>query len=122
MREMRKRLTSDGWSVKVGPAGMLIDMITLPLTQLFGVPVDPMRDGHVGCFDVVKTLMDLSTVCRKPMDGQYETVQQFIDEIHLVCRRTLLFKSQLSLFGSIGGRHSKADRRAVPTKAGFTRT
>jgi hypothetical protein len=80
-------------------------MIKLPLTQPFGAPVDPMRDGHVGCFDVVKKLMDLRTVCRKPMDGQYETVQQIIDEIYLVSRKALLFKSQLSLFNSIWGRH-----------------
>jgi hypothetical protein len=76
----------------------LSDLIRWPLTQPFRVPADPVRDGAAGLFAVVKTPMDLGTVCKKLLDGQYQTVQQFIDDIHVVCDRATLFSGERSMF------------------------
>jgi hypothetical protein len=45
--------------------------------------------------------MDLGTVRKKLADGQYQTVQQFMDDIHLVCDQAILFNGERSMFGFI---------------------
>jgi hypothetical protein len=45
--------------------------------------------------------MDLGTIRKKLAEGNYRTVQQFIDDIHLICSNAILFNGESSVFGFI---------------------
>ena len=71
------------------------------LTQPFRIPVDPERDNAPDYFQVVKRPMDLGTVKKKLTDGKYESVEQFVDDVHLICNNAILFNGANSMFGYI---------------------
>jgi len=80
---------------------LLGKLIKWPLTQPFRVPVDPMRDSAKTYFDVVKKPMDLGTIRKRHTAGQYDTLEEFIDDLHLVFDNAILFSGETSTFGYI---------------------
>jgi hypothetical protein len=71
------------------------------LTQPFRVPVDPIRDGAANYDDIVKHPMDLSTMKNKLSENQYEDVQSFVADVHLICSNAVRFNGENSMFGFI---------------------
>lgn len=77
------------------------DMMKWQLTQPFRVPVDPVRDSAETYLDVIENPMDFGTIRKKLVDGKYQKLQSFIDDLHLVCDNAILFNGEDSMFGYI---------------------
>ena len=75
------------------------ELIRKKLTIPFRNPVDPVRDGAENYFDIVQTPMDLSTIGKKMNSKQYKRIQEFIDDVNLMCDNAILFNHQESLIG-----------------------
>ncbi|KAL3128490.1 bromo domain-containing protein [Cryptosporidium hominis] len=55
-----------------------------PNFELFIYPIDPVRDGCLDYFEVIKTPMDLITVSNKLLDDQYKNINEIFQEIELI--------------------------------------
>lgn len=60
----------------------------------FLVPVDPVALGIPTYFEVIKTPMDLSTVELKLKNMDYDTPEQFEEDIRLIWSNAMLFNSE----------------------------
>lgn len=67
----------------------------------FQRPVDPVRDHAENYFKVVQHPMDLQTMRKKLVDGQYSAVREFVDDFYLICDNAIKFNGQNSLLGYI---------------------
>lgn len=72
-----------------------------PMTSPFRVPVDPVRDHAENYLNVVQNPMDLQTMRRKLVDGNYTTVKAFVDDFYLICDNAIKFNGQNSMLGYI---------------------
>lgn len=55
-----------------------------PNFELFIHPIDPVNDGCLDYFEVIKTPMDLLTVSNKLLDDQYKNVNEMYQDIILI--------------------------------------
>ncbi|KAK9173160.1 Bromodomain protein [Cryptosporidium meleagridis] len=55
-----------------------------PNFELFIYPIDPIRDGCLDYFEVIKTPMDLITVSNKLLNDQYKNIHEIFQEIELI--------------------------------------
>ncbi|KAH8585181.1 bromo domain containing [Cryptosporidium sp. chipmunk genotype I] len=55
-----------------------------PNFELFIHPIDPVRDGCLDYFEVIKIPMDLITVSNKLLDDQYKNVNEIFQDIMLI--------------------------------------
>ncbi|KAH8741715.1 bromodomain-containing protein [Cryptosporidium ryanae] len=52
--------------------------------EIFLNPIDPLKDGCLDYFQVIKDPMDLSTVSKKLMDNEYDNTMKFHNDIMLI--------------------------------------
>ncbi|KAK6588210.1 bromodomain-containing protein [Cryptosporidium xiaoi] len=52
--------------------------------EIFINPIDPIKDGCLDYYQVIKSPMDLSTVSKKLMDNKYNDIVEFYDDIMLI--------------------------------------
>jgi hypothetical protein len=79
----------------------LTELLKWPLTQPFRNPVDPIRDGAKNYFEKIKQPMDLGTVKIKLSEGLYQSVSDFIDDLHLICTNAIAYNGENSMFAYI---------------------
>jgi hypothetical protein len=85
-----------GWCSK-----LLADLVKWATTSPFRIPVDPVRDGCPHYLAVIARPMDFQTMKKKLMASEYATVQQFIDDIQLICDNAKTFNGPASMYGLI---------------------
>jgi hypothetical protein len=69
------------------------------ISGLFAHPVDPVRDNCPDYFDRVAEPMDLGTVTRKLMSGQYRSVTEWKSDVNLIWSNSSSYNSRFSLIG-----------------------
>ncbi|KAH7650527.1 bromodomain-containing protein [Cryptosporidium bovis] len=52
--------------------------------EIFINPIDPIKDGCLDYYQVIKSPMDLSTVSKKLMDNKYNDIVEFYNDIMLI--------------------------------------
>lgn len=55
-----------------------------PNFAIFIEPIDPIRDGCIDYFEVIKNPMDLKTVSSRLIDDKYNNILEFYDDIMLI--------------------------------------
>jgi hypothetical protein len=80
---------------------LLTDLSKWPITSPFRVPVDPERDGAPTYRTIVTHPMDFQTMRKKLASSEYRNVQEFIDDIQLICDNAKLFNGASSMYGLI---------------------
>ncbi|OHS96001.1 Bromodomain containing protein [Tritrichomonas foetus] len=80
---------------------LLTELNKMPITMPFRQPVDPIRDSAPNYLEVIKTPMDLSTMKKKLLGDEYQTVESFIDDIKLICDNAKLFNGPNSMYALI---------------------
>jgi hypothetical protein len=80
---------------------LLADLTKWSISSPFRMPVDPIRDGAPNYPTIVKHPMDFQTMKKKLSLSEYTSVQQFIDDIQLVCDNAKLFNGPASIYGLI---------------------
>jgi hypothetical protein len=80
---------------------LLTDLAKWPITAPFRVPVDPERDGAPTYRQIVTHPMDFQTMRKKLGSSEYRSVQEFIDDIQLICDNAKLFNGVNSMYGLI---------------------
>jgi hypothetical protein len=80
---------------------LLTELTKWPTTSPFRMPVDPIRDGAPNYLNVIKTPMDFHTMKKKLANSVYRSVQEFIDDIQLICDNAKLFNGPSSIYGLI---------------------
>ena len=68
-----------GWCTKI-----LNDLIRMPISQPFRLPVNPSLDNAPDYFEKIKKPMDLSKVKQNLNAGLYKTPQEFVDDLKLI--------------------------------------
>lgn len=75
-------------------ARMVLTKVTSqPKSYLFNAPVDPVRDGAIGYFDVVKNPMDFGTIRIKLDTNDYESIKDFEKDMDLVFSNCFLYNT-----------------------------
>jgi hypothetical protein len=80
---------------------LLTDLMKWPISSPFHMPVDPVRDGALNYPSIVKNPMDFHTMKKKLTGSEYNSVQEFIDDIQLSCDNAKLFNGSASMYGLI---------------------
>lgn len=80
---------------------LLDELRRSPMTTPFRAPVDPVRDHAANYFQIVTNPMDFGTMKKKLHSGQYQSIDQFTDDIKLICSNAKLFNGETSMFGLI---------------------
>lgn len=80
---------------------LLTEINKMPISEPFRRPVDPVRDGAPDYFEKVKHPMDFETMKKKLANEEYITVQNFIDDINLICDNAILYNKADSIYGLI---------------------
>ena len=80
---------------------LLSEVSKWPIAQPFKQPVDPVRDGAVNYFEKIKHPMDLSTVRSKLNDKEYSTVEEFVDDMKLICHNAVTFNGENNVIALI---------------------
>lgn len=84
------------WCSKV-----LNDLNKWPITSPFRQPVDPVRDNAPNYPQIVTNPMDFSTMRKKLNNNEYTSVQEFIDDIQLICDNAKKFNGETSMYALI---------------------
>lgn len=71
------------------------------ISRMFAQPVDPERDNIANYYKIVKTPMDLGTIRKKLIEGQYQSMIQWKDDMDLVWNNSLQVHGKASLMGYI---------------------
>jgi hypothetical protein len=82
-------------------AKLLADLTKWNISTPFRNPVDPIRDGAPNYPTIVKKPMDFHTMKKKLSGSEYQSVQEFIDDIQLICDNAKLFNGATSMYGLI---------------------
>jgi hypothetical protein len=85
-----------GWCNK-----LLTELAKWAITSPFRMPVDPVRDGCPNYHLIVANPMDFHTMKKKLTASEYSSVQQFIDDIQLICDNAKKFNGASSMYGLI---------------------
>jgi hypothetical protein len=85
-----------GWCNK-----LLTDLTKWAITSPFRMPVDPIRDGCPNYHLIVASPMDFHTMKKKLTASEYSSVEQFIDDIQLICDNAKKFNGASSMYGLI---------------------
>jgi hypothetical protein len=78
---------------------LLATVTKWPISYPFLMPVDPIRDGAPNYLTIVKNPMDFGTMKKKLSESKYNSVQEFIDDIQLICDNAKLFNGSTSMYG-----------------------
>jgi len=84
------------WCLKV-----ISELLKWPTTSVFRAPVDVVRDQAPNYYEIVKNPMDFSTMKKKLNNNEYFNVQEFVDDIKLICDNAVLFNGKMTIFGFI---------------------
>ncbi|KAH0788785.1 Bromodomain containing protein [Histomonas meleagridis] len=68
---------------------------------MFLQPVDPIRDECSDYFDVIKNPMDLGTAMKKLQSDEYQTVEQWKDDINLIWTNTITYNTPKALISTL---------------------
>ncbi|OHS98513.1 Bromodomain containing protein [Tritrichomonas foetus] len=71
------------------------------LTTPFRYPVDPVRDGAERYLEIVTNPMDLNTMKKKLTDNVYKTVDEFVQDVHLISDNAIKFNGENSMYAFI---------------------
>jgi hypothetical protein len=80
---------------------LLADLTKWTISSPFRMPVDPIRDGAPNYPSIVKKPMDFHTMKKKLSGSEYNSVQEFVDDIQLICDNAKLFNGATSMYGLI---------------------
>ena len=87
-----------------------------PTTGPFRNPVDPIRDQAPRYPEIVKNPMDFSTMKKKINSNEYKTIEDFKNDIKLICNNAKLFNGPESMFGMIVDDIWKETLKAIDEK------
>ena len=77
------------------------ELMKSPMTQPLRVPVDPVKDSAPNYLKVIKNPMDLGTIKKKLRTNQYQSVDEFVSDIKLVCDNSITYNGKNSMLGMI---------------------
>ena len=80
---------------------LLGDITKWPTTRPFHAPVNPTRDGAPTYYEIIEKPMDFTTIRKKINGGEYQTVDDYIDDMRLVCDNAKKFNGSDSIYGLI---------------------
>lgn len=83
---------------------------THPISELFLEPVDPERDGAPDYFKQIKKPMDLGTVQNKLNSKVYKNVQEWKEDMNLICTNATQYNGKKSYIGIAATEISKIFR------------
>lgn len=66
---------------------------------MFKDPIDPVAWGLPDYFDIIKKPMDFNTVSEKLKFNEYESIQEFIDDINLIFSNWKLYNGENNWYG-----------------------
>ena len=78
-----------------------------PISEMFLEPVDPERDGAPDYFKQIKKPMDLGTVQNKLNSRTYKNVQEWKDDVNLICTNAIQYNGKKSYIGAVATEISK---------------
>lgn len=70
-----------------------------PLSLFFRKPYKPQKDDDY--FEIIKKPMDLSTVKKKLLNGEYVSIKQWENEVRLIFTNSILYNGETHLLGGI---------------------
>ena len=79
----------------------LDELMKSPMTQPLRNPVDPVKDSAPNYLQVIKNPMDLGTIKKKLKSNSYSSVDEFYDDIKLVCDNAIQYNGEMSMLGMV---------------------
>ena len=76
-------------------------MLHKDLCRPFREKVDPERDGAPDYLEIVKNPMDLTTVRKKLVAGEYKSISEWSDDVNLIFKNARLYNDEGSLIDLI---------------------
>ena len=67
------------------------------LCRPFRDKVDPERDGAKDYYEIIKNPMDLTTLRRKLIAGDYKTIEEWSTDVNLIFKNARLYNEEGSL-------------------------
>lgn len=80
---------------------ILDELESYSISKMFAQAVDPDRDNVPHYFEIVKSPMDLGTVRKKLMNGEYTSIASWKEDMELIWKNSLLVNSKVSILGCI---------------------
>lgn len=71
----------------------------MPISAPFRFPVDPVLDKAENYFDLIKKPMDLTTLRLKLKNNNYNTIDEFVADMRLICDNARLYNGAQSFYG-----------------------
>ena len=71
------------------------------LAHPFQKPVNPERDGAPKYLEIIQHPMDISTMKKKFTQGEYLTIEPFMDDIYLICDNAIKYNGENSMLAFI---------------------
>lgn len=87
------------------------ELFSHPISEVFQEPVDPIADEVPDYLDIIQNPSDLSTVRNKLLTDQYQTLQDFKDDVNLIWDNAIAYNGRSSLPAYIAIELSRIFRR-----------
>lgn len=81
---------------------LLNELMQSPMTIPLRKPVDPEKDSAPDYYDIIKKPMDFHTIKKKLNGGIYNSIDQFYNDIKLICKNAEIFNGKNSMLALVG--------------------
>ena len=97
---------------------LLIELFNWNLMDPFKFPVDPKRDHAENYYKIIKKPIDLSTMKKKLNNNEYQTVDEFSEDIRQIYNNSLTYNKKDSVITIIAGDLTKWYNDKLNAKGG----
>ena len=84
-----------------------------PISSIFKDPVDPINDDLTDYFDFVKNPSDLSTVRKRLLNKEYNSIQEFKRDMNLIWENAIAYNGRQSSVASCAEELSKIFQKRI---------
>ena len=78
---------------------ILTELLKWPLTIPFRNPVNVERDKAPDYYTIIKKPMCFSAIKKKLIAGEYKTIKEFSNDVHLIAQNAIKYNGETSMFG-----------------------
>ncbi|EAY00015.1 Bromodomain containing protein [Trichomonas vaginalis G3] len=81
---------------------LLTELMQSPMTIPLRKPVNPEKDAAPDYYEIIKKPMDFHTMKKKLNAGEYASIDNFYNDVKLICKNAEIFNGKKSMLALVG--------------------